>query len=351
MNRNFFLIAMILFGGMSVFAQNTGIGTYTPQARLHVADSSVLFSGPSSLPSIAGGPPASGAGTRMMWYSNKAAFRVGQVFSTNWNETNIGLHSLAAGYNTRASGQYASAFGNGSFATGTGSLASGNNTTASGQYATAIGQNTTASSFGSLVAGRYNILSGSGNTWNETDPLFTIGNGYETVENNILTITRRNALLIKKNADAEISGNATVKKSLTINDSLIAQGGAGITGNSSVSGLFGIGTTTPHVSLDVNGALVLRPKNVLISANSQVIDVGNSSFIILKTAGDQGFGNITLGPCNNPGQIVYLVFLGPFGHVNMYSFATFADRMEDHDTMTYIYDGLRWARISMALDN
>jgi hypothetical protein len=57
---------------------NVGIGTTNPLARLQVADSNVLFTGPASVPlSTTSFPPASGAGSRMMWYPQKAAFRVG----------------------------------------------------------------------------------------------------------------------------------------------------------------------------------------------------------------------------------------------------------------------------------
>lgn len=68
----------------SVFGQNVGIGTTTPNARLHVADSAVLFTGPPIIisPTIFD-PPASGAGSRMMWYAAKAAFRVGTVNGTD----------------------------------------------------------------------------------------------------------------------------------------------------------------------------------------------------------------------------------------------------------------------------
>lgn len=358
MTRQSFLFFILIISMLRITAQNVGIGTINPQARLHVADSSVLFSGPSSLPATPGLPPLSGGGTRMMWYANKAAFRVGQVFSTNWNETNIGLHSLAAGYNTRASGQYSTAFGNSALASGIGSFAFGNNTTASGQYATAIGQNTTASSFGSLVAGRYNILSGSGSAWNETDPLFVVGNGYETIENNILTITRRNALLIKKNGDAEINGNTTIKKSLAINDSLIAEGGAGITGNATISGRLGIGTLTPQAALDVNGTMVLRPKFVTITQSYQMIDVGTSSFIILQNSGNVDHYYCKLSTTGvKTGQIVYVVRIGinaaisldgdGLGNVGCCSDLF----MEDHSVAMFIYDSLRWCLISYHHNN
>ena len=56
-------------------AQNVGIGTLSPVARLHVADSSVVFTAIGDIPATPGNVPVSGAGRRMMWYPDKAAFR------------------------------------------------------------------------------------------------------------------------------------------------------------------------------------------------------------------------------------------------------------------------------------
>lgn len=349
------IVIHLLICCISLMAQNVGIGTLSPQARLHVADSSVLFSGPSSLPVEAGGPPASGGGTRMMWYAGKAAFRAGQVSSTDWNETSIGLHSLASGYNVRASGQYAIAFGNNTDETGVNSFSWGNKTTASGQYAMAIGQSTTASSYGSLVAGRYNVLSGSGTAWNETDPLFVLGNGYETVENNILTITRRNALLIKKNADAEIGGNTLIKKSLTINDSLMVQGGTGITGNAIVNGLIGVGIASPKTSLDLNGALALRSKTINITSNNQLVDAGNASFVLL-TGSLTGNTTIQLRSGEVAGQVLILNYVGSCG--NCYIVLSNSQTLPNlflgassrsigyMDTLLLLYNGYGWVELN-----
>jgi len=50
--------------------------------------------------------PATGAGTRLMWYPAKAAFRVGEINETQWDPTNVGDYSMAFGINTMASGVY-----------------------------------------------------------------------------------------------------------------------------------------------------------------------------------------------------------------------------------------------------
>ena len=76
-------------------AQRVGIGTTEPLARLHVADSNVVFTAEGDVPfSTTINPPVSGPGRRMMWYPEKAAFRVGQVDNDDWDRDNIGRYSL-----------------------------------------------------------------------------------------------------------------------------------------------------------------------------------------------------------------------------------------------------------------
>lgn len=66
---------LMLFASLTANAQ-VGIGTTTPLARLHVTDSSVLFSVAGDIPTTPGNPPICGPGRRMMWYPDKSAFRV-----------------------------------------------------------------------------------------------------------------------------------------------------------------------------------------------------------------------------------------------------------------------------------
>lgn len=67
---------------------------------------------------------ATGAGTRLLWNPQKAAFRVGAVSANQWDDTNIGNYSSAVGYNCMA---------------GVASFASGNSCTASTVDAVAMG--------------------------------------------------------------------------------------------------------------------------------------------------------------------------------------------------------------------
>ncbi|HNU88755.1 MAG TPA: hypothetical protein PKJ94_10710, partial [Ferruginibacter sp.] len=136
---------------------NVGIGTTKPLAMLHVKDSSVLFSGPAALPVTPGDPPQSGDGIRMMWYPAKAAFRAGRAGPVNWDKDSIGLYSFAAGYGTRAKGNYATSIGYFCYATGTYAVSLGYNTSAHGNYGFSAGQTSHASGLYSVAMGQSSV--------------------------------------------------------------------------------------------------------------------------------------------------------------------------------------------------
>lgn len=152
--------------------QRVGIGTATPAARLHVADSSVVFTGfiSGSLHEMTefefGNPPISGAGSRMMWYADKAAFRAGHVdsYSPNiWDKENVGLCSAAMGHHTTASGYASTASGAVSTASGYASTASGAGSIAMGSFSTAMGDNARAMNYGCTAMG-HGTTAGYGTT-------------------------------------------------------------------------------------------------------------------------------------------------------------------------------------------
>jgi hypothetical protein len=155
---------------------NTGLSVY-PVARLHVADSSVLFTAPSTLPPAPGNTPVSGPGNRMMWYADKASFRVGNVVNDSWDKDKIGNVSFAAGSNTQASGITSFAAGNFAFAYG--------------DAAVAMGFSVFARAKGAAAFGMYNDFNDAPNASveNSTDRIFQVGNGSTN-------LTRTNALTI-----------------------------------------------------------------------------------------------------------------------------------------------------------
>ena len=139
-----------------------------------------------------GSIPATGAGSRLMWYPGKAAFRAGYAPGTEWDDPAIGLHSTAMGYSTTASGlgsssigyettasgnystawgirttasgNFSTAFGSNTLASGAASIALGTGTSASGNYSTALGINNTASGAGSTAMGHETTASGTAST-------------------------------------------------------------------------------------------------------------------------------------------------------------------------------------------
>jgi hypothetical protein len=182
---------------------NVGIGTGfdIPSALLHAhgtgaGGGNVLFSG--EFKSVGfGAPPASGAGTRMMWFPDKAAFRAGRVNGNLWDNSLIGLNSMAWGYNTLASMLYTTAWGESTAAGGYGATAWGQGTQALGDFSTVWGQNNYAQSLNETVFGRFSTNyspAGEISSWEPADRLFVIGNGTDNA-------TRSDALVMLKNGN------------------------------------------------------------------------------------------------------------------------------------------------------
>jgi len=126
-----------------------GIGIDAPEALLHTegmgtGEGNVLHVGSSKFPNP-GDAPIEGAGTRMMWYPDAVAFRVGEVSGSEWDTDNIGSHSMAWNRNTEASGVHSTAWGQNTIASGRQATSWGLTSNASNMQATAWGRNTEAS--------------------------------------------------------------------------------------------------------------------------------------------------------------------------------------------------------------
>ena len=128
-----------------------GIGTSSPLSEFHVNNvDGALFTGTFGSGTI----PTTGAGSRMMFYPKKAAFRSGYVTGNQWDDFNIGNYTFAAGYNTRATANYAVAFWFNSLASGEGAFAVGNSPISSGDYSFSAGHNPEATGDHSIALGR-----------------------------------------------------------------------------------------------------------------------------------------------------------------------------------------------------
>ncbi len=138
-----------------IYSANTGrvgIGISAPQSLLQVKGGTVLFD------STIGVTPVNGAGTRMMWIPEKIAFRAGRVTGTQWDDSNIGLFSFAAGWNVRASGSYSIALGANANASGDQCISLGTGT-ATGYRTFSLGTSSQASGIGDAFVIGYGTLS------------------------------------------------------------------------------------------------------------------------------------------------------------------------------------------------
>ena len=116
--------------------------------------------------------PNLGPGARFIWYPKKAAIRAGEVSGTQWDDANIGNHSVAFGKNTKASAARATILG------GEGNTVSGPNGTIAGGLNNSVtisagnsygtiggGQGNTVSSVqGFIAGGLQNTVSGDNST-------------------------------------------------------------------------------------------------------------------------------------------------------------------------------------------
>ena len=211
----------LVLGGTGADAVNVSIGITIPKARLHVADSSVLFTAANIFPVTPGLPPLSGPGYRTFWYADKAAFRTGGVSTTAWDKDNIGNASFAAGFSTQASGVTSFAMGNFAFATG--------------DISTAIGNSVFAKARSAVTFGTYNDITDNPSVTTEalTDRVFQIGNGIDNAN-------RKNALTILRNGNVGIGNllpdvplsfsNTTGHKISLYSSGITAQYGFGVQG-------------------------------------------------------------------------------------------------------------------------
>jgi len=100
--------------------------------------------------------PAEGSGTRMMWHPDKAAFRVGGINGTQWDDANIGNYSISMGENVRSLGDNSIAVGLRATSANTGTVAIGEDVTATGANSVVLGYKaSTSTSAGSPRLGTF----------------------------------------------------------------------------------------------------------------------------------------------------------------------------------------------------
>ncbi|MBC7423365.1 MAG: tail fiber domain-containing protein, partial [Ferruginibacter sp.] len=190
------LLAVISFCILftKLYAQ-VGIGTATPNAAavLHVdagtsTTNGLLMTGTVDASATV---PDLGAGTRLMFYPGKAAFRAGYVDGTQWDNGSVGPYSVAMGYGTTASGRYSTALGIQTNASGDYSTAIGIQTTASGDYSTAIGYHvSTNGQRGAFIIGDTDpLIQGTSNSEFPDQFIARFNNGYYFMTNGDATLS------------------------------------------------------------------------------------------------------------------------------------------------------------------
>ncbi|MDD4617460.1 MAG: hypothetical protein PHW76_10235, partial [Alphaproteobacteria bacterium] len=227
-----------------------GLGTTAPVSSIHVATGGIFsvtgtYGSGDSLPS-----GLTGAGTRMLFYPQKAAFRAGAVDGAQWDNDYIGQWSFAVGHKTIASGSESTAMGYASTASGAYSVAIGYASTATGIASLGLGRYATAGSYAGLAVGQYNVGGGTTASWVTTDPIFEIGIG--TSSSN-----KANAMTVLKN------GNV------------------------------GIGTASPSYPLDVSGSI--RTSQAVLNSSSAPTLSSCGTSPSVATGSSNGAGQITMG--------------------------------------------------------
>jgi hypothetical protein len=243
---------------------------------------------------------AEGAGTRMFFNPNKAAFRAGYVDGTQWDNANIGNFSTAIGHNTEASGFASTAMGFGTIASGGSSTAMGTgtmalaNSLATGQGTIASGGSSTAMGGGSIASGNLSVAMGEETEASGTNSLATGGyteaSGYNstalggfTIASGLYSIAMGNgaiasgqystAMGVSTNASGHRStamGNLTIASGLystAMGDGVDATGIGELYNSGNVKGLSFISTSDKRVKQNIapfSGALskvmLLSPK-------------------------------------------------------------------------------------------
>ncbi|AEP10664.1 tail fiber domain-containing protein [Micavibrio aeruginosavorus] len=126
---------------------NSGGAFGTSSTFKLMADGDLLLAGPSTtgIASV----PVSGNGTRMFFDFQTSAFRVGSVSGTQWDNANIGIFSVAMGFDATASNTFGVAMGAQTTASGVSSTAMGYNTIAAGSHSFAAGRDVNITTTGS----------------------------------------------------------------------------------------------------------------------------------------------------------------------------------------------------------
>jgi hypothetical protein len=259
--------------------------------------------------------PDSSEGTRLMWIPGQSALRAGTVTGLQWAPYNVGLWSVATGFDAMATGE----------------------------ATTSIGVGTTAQAKSSVALGMYNVVAGDKYNHIANDPILAVGNGFHSGN-------RNNALTVLKNANVGLN-TATPYYPLTFKSILgdkISFWGGTATNNSNHYGIgiqdfmfqlftptsdddivlgtgrsgafaenvrfkgngrVGIGLNNPNEILDVNGRMRIRHQTysagVWMNNSANSLNGADGAFFGMKTDVEAGIwiGNNWRLWVNNTGVV------------------------------------------------
>jgi len=281
---------------------NVGIGTSSPSADLHVGGvNGIVFEGTAGYGTI----PREGAGTRMMWFPKKSAFRVGRVYGGEWDEEGIGVYSIAMGERATASGAAGLATGSGTTASGSISTAMGDITSASGYCSTAMGFTTTAS--GGMSTAMGNETKAIGDYSTATGNLTTASGGSSTAMGKLTTAEGLNSTALGKGASARGTSSTAMGENTTASGPQSTAMGNHTTASGVASTAMGFLTTASGGYSTATGSYVStngQDGAFIIGDNSATSTVQNNhpnEFVAVFA------GGYTLWSTRNLNQGVYMV--------------------------------------------
>jgi len=249
-----------------------------------LVDSTSTFYGSIMASGTTGGTPGSGDGVRLMWIPSKGAFRAGLAVGTDWDNSNIGLYSFAAGESVKASGDNSIAFPYYNIASGARCAALGSGSSCAAADSTALGQNNSipATAVRATVVGSANAAYGSDNVivgkLMGTEGVGTIGIGYGGYNGG--------------NYSALIALNPLVQpseKNVYLPNTFSVLGGNSTFGSNTLnSHVLNVSATTTSGGIALLKGIASQTGNYLEVQNS----AGNSQFII-NSSGQVGIGTST----------------------------------------------------------
>ncbi|MHC4666531.1 MAG: hypothetical protein ACYS9T_11355, partial [Planctomycetota bacterium] len=179
---------------------NVGIGTPSPEFKLTLDNDGGIIAKGTYNSGV--DLTVSGAGTRLIWYPKKAAFRAGRVSGGQWDDPNIGTWSVAMGEDNTASGNWATVGGGllNTSSGGTATVGGGYSNTASGGHTTIGGgfENTASASTATVGGGFENTARGvhatvGGGYYNDANGIgATVPGGYDNAASGVVSFAAGN---------------------------------------------------------------------------------------------------------------------------------------------------------------